>query len=1043
MAVNVELMFLLVRPHDLVILGVSWSGFHLAGASIEAIAADAQVVLTFPPQHLAEEFSDQPLDLFQAALSGASRVVFAVEAGRTIELSVDGFLQALSRGRILGAQTSIELPWGLLLSPSDPASCQNTFETVQSAAGDVGLWFARLATTTVKPVNAKLGVDPGFLTPLRDTLRDQIVENSQHALPAVRRLELSALGGSLTARGAWDTFEWDQTVALGRDQRVRFATQGVLYPLGHRAVFIELIERGFDPPPAALRPTRMIIVTEPVRTSTEPNAVHRRFPFDEIEITQTTFAIPAPQWTIFRRPVPMLQDQRDQLAGMESESASLADVCAGEGARFRPPEELAGFMPAAQELLDVNSQLATLEPQLNDAVQADAQRQGIEDQLRAVEDQISQLQMIDPDDPSLQDLQSQAASLVAELQGFPPVQVGPLRAQVNALRARSEQLFPIVDAEGRRVRDIPELAAGGFTEAVSFQDLQPQIEAARAKVAELEAQATQEFNLFFTPDVAFPVRCSGPQGDVRIDQPLIFVSDFTLEPTEDLPGFHSLTGDGTADQLRDAYASFARVKLPGVAVDLVRSPQPQPADVHEVHEITLAAVPHEGGFHPQLGSLMVALPALRSLLGEADRLVPIDFDPKFLQQGPIGEVALLVKDYPVDFVTRADRSGGLVSPQFMVNAISRELGPIDVAATIKDAAGTFDAERVFGQATTILGFELRKLAPRMDFPPKITQVPPSTVKMTWPSVQLKTDKPFVARDGSKLDLSVERSPEHITTTCVITSFTLALPLLDVAFDSITFTQQDDRPPHLDVKGVRLDMSGALKLLKELLDKVDLGTKAPDIKTTGNSISAGYALPVPEVTTAGFSLKNVLVGVAVDVPFNGDPVSVSLRFSSRQNPFRLNVLTFAGGGYVDIVIDRTGLRQLEASLEFGAAVSVGVGIAKAEVHALGAIRFLKKVDTVELSAFIRIGGSVNVLGLVSISVELVVMLTHQEPNRLVGRATVVITVDLTLYSDSVTLDSGEFLISGDPVQPQAIGPGEEDTGLADWIAYRQAFRRSVA
>src|SRR5258708_8086979 len=56
-------MFLVVRGADHLLLGVSWSGFRPDGTAdggipvLVAVDDSARVVLTFPPQHVAEETS--------------------------------------------------------------------------------------------------------------------------------------------------------------------------------------------------------------------------------------------------------------------------------------------------------------------------------------------------------------------------------------------------------------------------------------------------------------------------------------------------------------------------------------------------------------------------------------------------------------------------------------------------------------------------------------------------------------------------------------------------------------------------------------------------------------------------------------------------------------------------------------------------------------------------------------------------------------------------------------------------------------------------
>ncbi len=216
----------------------------------------------------------------------------------------------------------------------------------------------------------------------------------------------------------------------------------------------------------------------------------------------------------------------------------------------------------------------------------------------------------------------------------------------------------------------------------------------------------------------------------------------------------------------------------------------------------------------------------------------------------------------------------------------------------------------------------------------------------------------------------------------------------------------------------------------------------------------------------FLLRGIAGRVGVDVPFDGHPVTVSLAFASRDNPFHLSVLMFGGGGYIDLQIGPSGLIQCEASLDFGAWVAVDFIVASGEVHALGGLRYLQRPNgAVELEGFIRIGGSVEVLGLVAVSIELVVTLHYEQaeptvspprPSRMVGRATLVLEVDLTLFSESVDIDSGEWVLVGSDQPPSQVGmarlrdavllvrPGpefsaaEDDPGLKAWRTYCEAF-----
>jgi hypothetical protein len=160
----------------------------------------------------------------------------------------------------------------------------------------------------------------------------------------------------------------------------------------------------------------------------------------------------------------------------------------------------------------------------------------------------------------------------------------------------------------------------------------------------------------------------------------------------------------------------------------------------------------------------------------------------------------------------------------------------------------------------------------------------------------------------------------------------------------------------------------------------------------------------------------------------------------------------------------GLTHFDIGLEFGALMAIDFGVVSAEVHAFGGVRFALAEDgSVSLTGYIRIGGSVNILGLVSVSVEMCIQLSYDSrTNALVGRATMVIDVDLGLWSEPFTLDTGPWVLAGHaPPPPTASGgpglhaefaasgtiasrplaasrPLTADEGLARWRAYRQTF-----
>jgi hypothetical protein len=901
--------FLLVRSSDHLLLGVSWSGLALAETRpdgmpvLKATGDDARLVVTFPPQHVAEATSPpgQPapntlpaasgtlVPVWSGMLSGPSRISFALPRGTTLVPTVDGILQAMGRGRPIAADTAVELPWRMVFAVQDRKGGQDIASEHPvlplTVAGVSGLWRARLrslrretgtpvqdaslALHAIDPATAK-SPDPGFSVPLGQVGRDRLASNATPMQPArATRLELTTLGGTLTAAGRWDTFQWEHDAVLGRDVRVRMETAGVLYPLGHRARYVEFSERVFDPAAghaAVLRSTFVLTVTEPVRQPPSDGPVARAFPFGDVEITTLVY---------------------EGLVGNGWQN--FTDPTTGQthlGAFFKP-----------------------------------------------------------------------------------------------------------TFAQGNRT-------------------------------------------------VEFPVRCAAPKGDVRFTMPLLFVADVTK------PGYVSLTSPALAKHLANVFPPQA-VSLPGIPIDLVRSAARRDSDVHEIHGITVGGTLHATGYRPVLTGLDIRLPALRTLLGR-DEPRRVEFTPEYLNQGASHDLLLkLNPPVAIDFIGQSDRSGGLVAPRFTTDAVSRALGPVNSAAQPAPGTDEIDPARLFPPEATLLGFALIDLVTDLKKPPTITSDltagRPPAAKMAWNDVRLKANGPFQPTGESTLDLTVTASADGTDTHCEVTDFALVLPtpsapLLKVQFGAMTFTQTSGTPPSIALEDVEVEFLGELQLLQELGEAVDLSDLAPQIDVNPDELTASYSLPLPSVAAGAFLMTNLEVSTEIAVPFDGQPVSVTFGFASRENPFTLTVLMFGGGGYLEVELDHRGLQRLEAALEFGAMLAVDFVVARGEVHAFGGIRFELADGEVTLTGYLRIGGCVEVLGLISVSVELCIALAYQSATKaLVGRATLVIEVDFTLCSASVELDSGTWVLAGGGSADRALRAlGDTDEGLARWRAYQAAF-----
>ena len=552
-------------------------------------------------------------------------------------------------------------------------------------------------------------------------------------------------------------------------------------------------------------------------------------------------------------------------------------------------------------------------------------------------------------------------------------------------------------------------------------------------------------------DVLFPIACTTSTGAFKLELPLLFVADL-------LPIVDSLASPVLAQRLADDYGA-KQIPLTPTHLDLVgsRTDERKLGDVHEVHSLTVGGVAQglnlAQGYRARLTELEVGLPALRMLRG-GDPRAKVELAPKYIQNGPAEDVLLEMLPnnvVPVDFSKAADRTGGLLAPRYETNALSRTLGPIDRLALPDPATGFIDPGKLFRtDDASLLGFPLRTLLSQLEKPPQLTSVPlpgagmAPEVHMLWEDVKLKSVGPFRAGQATRLALDVTTAPNRSTIKCTVRDFALELPpgakrVLRLSFAEMTFVQEDGKSPQLRVAGVQAEFLGDLTLLEELAKKVDLGAagKLIDVRPTGLTVQ--YTLAIPSVTSGVFVARNMVLAARIEIPFDGRPMSVALSFATRANPFQLGVLMFGGGGYIELTLDRDGLKRFEASLEFGAFVALDFVIASGEVHALGGVHFVLDRGVVTITGYVRIGGSVEVLGLVSVSIELYVSLSYNsERNALVGRATLVIEIDLTLWSERVEIDSGEWVLAGND-QRQALDDARwADDALERWRRYRASF-----
>lgn len=550
--------------------------------------------------------------------------------------------------------------------------------------------------------------------------------------------------------------------------------------------------------------------------------------------------------------------------------------------------------------------------------------------------------------------------------------------------------------------------------------------------------------------VEFTVRARADREVVDFRLPMLFVDDAALG-TSHAADLDAEYARGPHSAVRSVVGRPTREVGRRIALAMKTTTQPLEGAVQEVRSMSFggvgAALAANGvGFHPRVTRMEVALPAVRQLIGSTPT-VPAEFSTAFLTakgaQRP--EVLLsLLEAKVIDFAASGERTGMVAAPNMAVTEISRLAGPI--------AGGPFPPrpQDMFAEGAKLFGvISLRRIVSVITSRPQITWsdvVGAPSAKLTW-SEKLTTEvEPFHPQTPtSKVFLEVlsevvDGRP-RLRTTGEVTDFTLEIPtrasaLVVLTFKKVRFTGNSGENPSLTFELADARLAGKLNFVKTLAEKIpQAGRGGPHVEISAVQIRATYTIAVPMLGMGVFTVQNLAIRIGLTLSLEQRPIEIDFAFATRERPFLVTVSGFGGGGYLELGVSAGGsdggLQRFVGGIEFGASVAMDFGVAAGEVHVFGGVVFVKRGGAIEITGYLRIGGSVSVLGLIRVSVELTLSLTYDvEHNELRGSARLVITVDLTFWSTSVTLECHKSF------KGPSLAPGPRDAPTASMEA-RQA------
>jgi len=1027
----------------------------------------------------------------EAAVSALQGVSLGSRLGITGRVDLDivdrpRIKPPLPAGPPAATHTALELPWRLVISPNDRGAFAHSPVAVEHE-GRFELWHTRLGVRasdkdgnpvvderrkdlrTVRAIWARdyEGLtDPphGFVSPpvatsfpdadgsddrpevrmslnsrdrmmlVHETANFHLVRNGTRDWPPeavpTNRLMLTALGGWLDSRVQFPTLpdggltieEWKHRAALGRDHEVKVVYAGFLMPFGHRASLVKVTERKIKPglggDAAYLFQRMFLIVREPEkkfrgdsRALPDGRRLDLVMPLGTVRIVTSVTPPLDPPTNLVGYGGLVFQPS---VAGSRFDFKMVAVDLEGNVVEFAAPLV---FMER-----DHNDPTGTI---LDDALAAYNIDSTVDREFDLRGQRVAYAESKAADDTALS-----THSMTFHVATAPFLESRPQDAP---------RFEPVLE-EYKAVVPAMSALAGVATPARLAYPNQFAERGFAGNAAEVFAKAldTPAFGFagqgdrsggFATPglNVKGLSRLTGPVGgdlDKAIDNPGAFsVGEFFDGISAKLFGLIPL---------KDLFGAlgFSPDRVPTFVAQTLDVATTLKQNLERVRNAADAQAAALGGAATQLTNDVDALLAdLGSLLADPD-------NPPDLATG-----LTTIADDLDPFVAAVE--GAVMLPQAQRQQLA------GLANRVKDQLE--DAAAVTAAAQALVAF-----ARGLKLPEVITaRLDWSTELDPWPS----TDAIFEPVGQGRITLAVEvqapttagKQPSALV-SCSISPFDLNLiapvNFIILHFETIEFLLAAGKKPDVNVKfreGNGIEFAGPLSFVNTLKDIIpfDGFSDPPYLDVTAEGINAGFDLAIPDLAVGVFALTNIALGANLRVPFVDESIETSFNFSTRESPFRLQVALFAGGGFFGITITPGGVRVLEASFEFGAAISINLGVASGGVSIMAGVYFRLETEAgqtnAQLTGYFRLRGEVDVLGLISASIELYLELTYEtSTGKAVGRATLTIEIEIFFLSFSVEVSCEKKFAgaNGDPTFAEVMGapPGEP----RPWETYCLAF-----
>lgn len=274
---------------------------------------------------------------------------------------------------------------------------------------------------------------------------------------------------------------------------------------------------------------------------------------------------------------------------------------------------------------------------------------------------------------------------------------------------------------------------------------------------------------------------------------------------------------------------------------------------------------------------------------------------------------------------------------------------------------------------------------------------------TNPKTKLNVSvKSVIHLDPLKFPSVIERVESKAENT--ITNFDLTfLNSLTVGFNEIRFVVGTGTAPKLSVKIRDVKFDGALSFiqkLEELLKSLGEGFK---IELAGNAVMISYNMPVPGISSPGFTFTNFSIGVGLNIYFDRQPMSLTLLLARADSKAIIAAGILGGGFHCALTVEpKRGIRSIEMAIEMGAYLGISIGPIRGEVKIMVGLFYRRDDFGVIMEGYIVAEGTLSVW-IISVSARIYLAVRSQN-SYVEGSCTVTYTAKVGFIKKSF---SGTF------------------------------------